>query len=107
MAQWHEVGTINTTQNGNFRVHLKPEYVSQGEYSYDNLIELYNALGEFIEAQPTNDAGYPESLGLVVKEVKKGLDDSLAANRITEDQYNAALQRRRFEKYDLTLVVDD
>jgi hypothetical protein len=86
---------------------LRPEYVSDGGgYSYDNLIELYNALGVYLEEKPMNDAGYPEPLGLRVKNVAKDLETSLKAGRIDQDLHDKIAHRRRFETFDIELVTE-
>ena len=109
MAQWLNVGTINNTQKGGFRILLSPEYVSPDNYSYDSLISLYEELGNYLEKQPKNEAGYPEGLGLHVKDIHKELQASLdneSNKQMTQDLFDKISHRRRFEKYDIQLIID-
>jgi hypothetical protein len=100
------VGTINKTQKGTYRICFGPEYVSKGNYSYDNLIDLYETLGQYLEDKPKNDAGYPEALGLRVKNIAQELDKSLAAGKISEDLHQQISNRRRFEVFDMELIIE-
>lgn len=106
MARFFTIGTINTTKNDGLHLWLKPNY-KKGKNDYSALIELYEALGNYLEEQPTNEEGYAVGLGIRLEDAKSAMKRLAQNADLDEDQIESMKHRRRFEKYEVTLVVDD
>lgn len=109
MAKFLQIGTVNKKKDKpGFNITLNPTKDKEGKYDYDALIELHNALGDYLDNQAVNDAGYAENLFLNVQSIEEKFKGLVQNTDMTEERAETIKAKiPNFIKYEIQLIVED